>query len=325
MKFIRQIWAYVVLILLLATIGWITYDHDAIMDWMVLRNYQAPGAIQTLASDDTLTPFAQRLFYVNRPQIEGKDDFNKHCTNASDQIIVLGCYTGNRRGIYLYNVTDSRLAGIEQVTAAHEMLHQAYDRLSRSQRSKVDDLLQKYYASGTTDEIRSQMASYQKTEPGEQLNELHSVLGTEVSRLPAELETYYKQYFANRQKVTSYYEQYQAEFTERQKQIEDYDDQLGTLKAQIDVKRNDLSDKEKSLAAQRQQLGTYLSNNQINQYNAAVPGFNAQVNAYRTELDAANALIVEYNQLLEQRNAIAVQEQQLQQALDSHVSSAGTH
>ncbi len=322
MKFLRRLWPPVVLVLLVATGIVLSVEHDRIMDWIALKGYKPSATIQQLGVDDTMTPYGTRLFYVNRPAIEDQVSFNKHCTNTSDQVIVLGCFTGNRRGIYLYTVTDSRLAGIEQVTAAHEMLHQAYDRLSKSEQTRINGLLQQYYDAHATDDIKAQFASYQKTEPDQLLNELHSVLGTEVANLPSALETYYQQYFTNRQKVARYYQQYEAEFTQRQQQISDYDDQLTILKAQIDVEKNDLTDRQNAITQQRSQLNAYLSSNQINTYNAAVSGFNSQIDAYRRELDSANALIKRYNELLQQRNAIAVQEQQLQQAIDSHVSSA---
>ena len=33
---------------------------------------------------------------------------------------------------YIYNVNDERLNGLKEVTAAHEMLHAAYERLPES-------------------------------------------------------------------------------------------------------------------------------------------------------------------------------------------------
>ena len=57
---------------------------------------------------------------------------------------MLGCYHSNQDGIFLYNVQDARLAGVQQVTAAHEMLHAAYDRLSTKDKNYVDGLLMDY-------------------------------------------------------------------------------------------------------------------------------------------------------------------------------------
>ncbi|HLZ14485.1 MAG TPA: hypothetical protein VKQ34_00660, partial [Candidatus Saccharimonadales bacterium] len=284
MKFLRRSWPFVLLLLTVAAGLILVRQRDAVLDWAALRRYQPPGSVAQLAADDGMTSYGKRLFYVNSPAIEDKQAFNQHCTNTSDSVVVLGCYTGNRQGIYIYDVTDSRLEGVQQVTAAHEMLHQAYDRLSKSERQRVDDLLQHYYDTAAPADIKSQYASYHKTEPGQELNELHSVIGTEVVSLPPALEAYYKQYFADRSKVAKFYQNYEGEFTQRQQQISSYDNQLNALKAQIDAKRADLAAKGASLTAQRSQLDSYRSSGQIAAYNAGVPGFNAQVDAYRSEL-----------------------------------------
>ncbi|HSX36145.1 MAG TPA: hypothetical protein VLH84_04400 [Patescibacteria group bacterium] len=322
MKFMRRSWPYAVFLLLVAAGLLVARQHDSILDWFVLRDYHAPTAVATLAGEDTMTSYARRLFLVNKPQIDTKQQFNQHCSNTSDAVVVLGCYAGNRQGIYIYNVTDPRLSGVREVTAAHEMLHQAYDRLSKKERTRIDALLQSYYNSSASATIKEQYADYHKTEPGEELNELHSVLGTEVANLPPALEQYYKQYFTDRPRVAGYYQQYETEFTERQDQVDAYDAQLDALKLQIDAKRIDLAAREATISAGRQQLETELHNNQISAYNAAVPGFNAQITAYRDEVAVANQLIDQYNSILNQRNAIAVQEQQLQQALNSHEAAA---
>ncbi len=46
---------------------------------------------------------------------------------------ILGCYNPSSRDIYIYNVTNSELDGVKEVTAAHEMLHAAWERLSESE------------------------------------------------------------------------------------------------------------------------------------------------------------------------------------------------
>jgi gas vesicle protein len=321
MKFIRRVWPYLLLVLFVVAGGGLVIKHDVILDWAVQRSYKPTAAIRQLAAESTMTPYAKQLFYANRPLLESKVAFNKHCANIGDQVSTLGCYTGNRQGIYLYDVTDPRLAGVEQVTAAHEMLHQAYERLNKVQRDHVNSLLQAYYDQLSDAAIKDQIDSYKKSEPGQLLNEMHSIFGTEVSGLPAELETYYQKYFTGRQKVVQYYLQYHSEFEKRRQQVDAYDQQLGTMKTQITNNKTDLQSREKTLKDRRTDLDDYVRTNQIVTYNAAVPGYNALVNAYRAEVSETNDLINRYNQLLGERNAIAVQEQELQQALDSHLDA----
>lgn len=320
MKWFRRYWPYALLVILVAGNLTVWVERQQIADWWRLRNYQAPATIAQLASDDTMTPAARHLFYVNHPVLENKQDFNAHCADKSEQTAVLGCYHGNRQGIYIYSVSDPRLAGVEQVTAAHEMLHQAYDRLSSGDRKHVDQMLQDYYDHGLTDQdIKAKMDSY-KQQGADVINELHSVLGSEVANLPPSLETYYKQYFTNRAKIVAYAQSYQAEFNQRKAQVAQFDAQLAGLKDRISSNKTDLSSKLKSLQTKENQINQDAANRDQAQYNADVAQYNSMVDAYNNELSATHSLITQYNDIVAQRNAIAIQEQQLQEALDSRLT-----
>jgi hypothetical protein len=301
--------------------GVLAWQHNLVTDWAVTRGYHPPAAIQSLAQEDTMTAYARRLFYVNKPRIEGRDAFNKRCSSGHDEVAVLGCYTGNRQGIFLYDVTDARLNGIQQVTAAHEMLHQAYDRLGGKERARVDAQLVAYSKTVTDPDLKSKMAAYQKSEPNDIIDEMHSVFGTEVADLPKGLEVYYARYFTNRKEVTQFHDHYQAAFSERTKQIAAYDAQIESLKKQIGTDKASIQSQEKSLQAQRAELNALLSSNQVKAYNDAVASFNAQVTAYKAAITETNRRIGQYNKLIDARNEIAVQEQQLQRAIDSQASS----
>jgi len=83
--------------------------HQAIMDWWELRNYQPPASVAALAGEDSLTPAARHIFYVNHPQIiASTTQFHQNCTQ-SEQTIVLGCYHPDQQGIAIFDVQDSRL------------------------------------------------------------------------------------------------------------------------------------------------------------------------------------------------------------------------
>lgn len=322
MSFVRRLSPYVLFVLLVVAGTGLWVRHDQLLDWVATRGYQPSAAVEQLAADTTMTPYAKRLFYANRPAVQGKQAFNKHCTDPSEQVAVLGCFTGNRLGIYLYDVTDERLQGIEQVTAAHEMLHQAYQRLGRAEKTRINGLLQEYHDLKASQALKDKIASYNTTEPTELQNEMHSIFGTEASDLPPELEAYYKQYFTDRQKILAFHQQYQSEFDKRIAQIADYDKQLADLKTKIEAKKADLAASEATLQQRRVQLDAYLANNQIAQYNAAVPPFNALVVAYRNTVKQTNDMVDKFNQLLQERNQLAVQERQLEAAIDSKVDSA---
>jgi hypothetical protein len=263
-----------------------------------------------------MTDYARHLFYVNRPELLDADTFSSHCRTAAEKTIILGCYTGGDRGIYLYNVTDTRLAGVVETTAAHEMLHAAYQRLSARERSQVDALLEGYYQNGLKDErVKSTIESYKQSEPTELVNEMHSIFGTEVPNLPTELETYYKQYFSNRETVVAMAEHYQAEFTTRRTQAEAYDSQLATLKPIIDANQMEITRQYSAITSESARMDALKAANSLSEYNALVNDYNAKIQAYNALLVKTQSQIDQYNAIVEKRNALALETRDLTEAL----------
>lgn len=301
--------------MLVATVG---FKHQAIQDWLLLRNYTPSAAVAQLAADDGMTPEAKHLFYVNHPTIAANTTFTSHCPAGGEKTVVLGCYVSPDRGIYLYSVTDSRLQGVEQVTAAHETLHAAYRRLSSGERKKVDAMLVDYYEHDLTDQrIKDTIAAYKKSEPNDIVNEMHSVFGTEVPNLPAPLEQYYRQYFTNRATITNFTAQYQSEFTSRQTQVSQFDAQLASLKMQIDQDEAQLDSQRSAIATQSAQLQQFKNAGQISAFNTAVGSYNAAADNYNNLLGVVKGLINQYNDIVDARNAVALEEQALTKALSA--------
>lgn len=322
-SFRRRIAGLVALIAVIAVGVWMLLHWQAVNDWWKLRGYTPPSAIAALASDDTMTTQARHDFYVNHPALEGKSEFNQHCSSNSEHTIVLGCYVGNQNGIYLLQVSDLRLNGVEQVTAAHEMLHAAYDRLNSSDKKRVDAMLLDYYRHGLNDpRIEANLKIYQKTEPGNVVNEMHSIFGTEIAKLPAPLEQYYKRYFTDRAKIAAYAQSYQAEFTSRQAAVKAYDNQLSGLKQQIQAAESDLKQRQTQLTSMQAQMNEERSDGNIGSYNQNVEAYNSQVDSYNAEVQSLKELINEYNAIVNERNSVVLQEQDLAQAIDSHAPEA---
>lgn len=233
------------------------FQKQAIYDWWRLRDYDPPAAIAQLASDTTMSDGTRRLFYVYHPAIEARDKFNAHC--SAEFTIVLGCYISNT-GIYLYKIDDPRLSGVEQVTAAHEVLHAAYERLSSGEREEVDRWTAEVFANLDNERIAKTVAQYRDKDASSVPNELHSILGTEVRDLPADLENYYKRYFNDRSKVVGYSEAYEAAFSSRQDQIDSLEQRLTPMGEQIKKANAELERESRQIEAQRNQLESTRSN-----------------------------------------------------------------
>lgn len=304
-------------------------NRQGIYDWIRLRGYEPSAQVAQLAAESTMTDYAKHMFYINHPLIEGKEQFNRDCPDdGGEQTIILGCYRGNQTGIYLYSVNDPKLEGVEQVTAAHEMLHASYDRLSKKDRQHINALLQDFYTNQLKDKrVISTIESYKKTEPNDVVNEMHSIFGTEVAKLTPELETYYKKYFSNRAKVVAYAQHYQSTFISNQaladkyaQQIKTIEKQLATLKQQIDTSESNL----RSEAAQLEADRGSVNNSNVSSFNNRVNQYNAEVQAYRNLINRYNSLIQSHNAIVNKYHAINIETNQLTQELDSRSAKVPT-
>lgn len=296
------------------------FNAQALTDWWQLRNYTPPANIASLASQDTMTSYARHVFYVNQPVLEtDAAQFRSDCSE-SEKTIVLGCYHSNQAGIFIFNVSDARLAGVQQVTAAHELLHAAYDRLSSKDKDYVGGLLEDFYGQITDQRVIDTINAYKETEPNDVVNEMHSVFGTEISSLPPPLETYYAKYFSNRQIVVGFANSYQSEFTARSNQIKADDARLAQLKAQIAQQEQSLQAQAEQIESDRERLDSLRAAGQIAQYNAGVAGFNAEINTYNAGVARLKRDISAYNQLVAERNSIAAELASLAKALDTRLT-----
>lgn len=307
-------------LLVLALLLW--WQRQAVTDWWRLQSYSPTVEVTTLAKEDTMTDRATRIFYVNHPRVlTSAAGFHSECPQ-SEKTIVLGCYHSSQAGIGIYKVQDQRLNGVEEVTAAHEMLHAAYDRLSSSEKTWINAELQSFFQNSVHDQrIIETINSYKQTEPGQVVNEMHSIMGSEVNNLTPSLEAYYKRYFTNRSAITAFADKYEAEFKNRIDKINSYDQQLESLKQDIDSEENSLDSQLTQLQTDRQRLDSLRSSGQIAEYNAAVPGFNAEVNQYNDAVSKLKADIAEYNNLVSTRNSIASELRGLSNSIDTRLTT----
>jgi hypothetical protein len=292
--------------------------RQPIQDWWRLRGYQPPAAVARLADQDTMNAYTRHLFYLNKPQLLGTvASFRQVCPENKDTI-VLGCYHPDQNGIFIYNVEDPTLAGIAQVTAAHEVLHAVYARLSTKDRTQLDSELESFYKHGLTDpRVLAEVKLYQQTEPTDVMDEMSCTFGTELAKLPAPLEAYYQRYFTNRAAIVAYEQQYEGAFTSRQNAITADDQQLTAMKQQIDAEQAALSSQLNQINTDQSHLKSLLTSGQTAAYNAAVSGYNDEIDTYNTGIDSLRANVTTYNQLVTTRNQIAGQLTTLDSAIDT--------
>jgi chromosome segregation ATPase len=214
-------------------------------------------------------------------------------------------------------VTDERLDGIKEVTAAHEMLHAAYARMSDDERAKVDRLTAEAVANLTDERILEVVDNYRSDDPASVPNELHSILGTEVSDLPQELEEHYARFFDDRQNVVNLAKGYESVFAAIDDKLEETKLNIDQLAKEIIVLSSELAILKEDLDSDSARLTSLRGSGNISEYNAGVPAYNSKVNRYNELIKTYKNTISAHNQLVEDYNKLAVTQNQLIQSINS--------
>ena len=310
------------MLVVLSGIYWAMTNTQKIRDWYILQTYHPPAAIVSLVNIDQMTNYAKNLFYVNRPNLASKSVFAAQCPKGAYQTYVIGCYHSGDNGIYLLDVKNPSLDGIIPVTAAYEMLHAGYARLTSAARSSIDNQMWNFYLHNVNNsEIKQQMAAYAVSEPGARYDELYSVLATEVDNLPTTLNNDYRLYFKDRASIVVMYNKYQASFISRQSAIASDASELNSLKTQIDNNEAVISSELNSIKTQSATLDGQKSSGDIAAYNLGVPGYNLLVNNYDVLVNTTRSEITNYNQIVNQLNSLVLEEQQLIKSINTAPNS----
>lgn len=320
MQNFRRAFAYAFSFAIILFSGLAVANRQEIIDWYRLRDYSPSSQIVSLADNTAMTDYGRKLFYVHDPKLEDQAAFNASCTHY-EQTIVLGCYI-THRSIHIFDVTDERLKGIREVTAAHEMLHAAYDRLSSTDKESINKRINDFYQANKSSlpRIEETVLSYAERDANIVGNELHSILATEVRELPTELEEYYSQYFEDRQQVVALAEQYESVFVEQQESIKILAEQIQQLEIKLQGKRAELESEVSAINQESNRLAE-LRDSDPEAYNERVPGYNQRVSSYSSSVRIFNNDIERLNSLIEQHNNLAVEQKELNSAIDSRSQS----
>jgi hypothetical protein len=255
-------------------------NYEPLMDYYALSTYHPSVQLAGFESRIGLTTAARATLYRSQPQFDGKTNFNADCDTRPHEL-ELGCYYRGR--IYVLQIDNPTLASEMDVVSAHELLHAEWTKMSAGERASLSTELERVYATISNADLRSRMASYATSEPGEEANELHSILGTEYASLSPVLEAHYAKYFDNRAQIVSAHAAYQAVFD--------------TQRAELETELSSIRADKGRLSVMNRQLDAYRAGGQIQAYNALVPqqnklvdDINSRIASYQVKVDEYNAL-----------------------------------
>jgi len=228
--------AFIVVALIIAASITAYLQRENIRDLITVWNFESSAEIDGYIERATFTDRGAFLFKASVPRVASSSTVNDACSSHEEGVGVLGCYIPSSRSILLYDVTDERLDGIEEVVASHEVLHAAWDRMSQDERDAIAPLLEQAAATRSDDkDFTDRMAVYASLEPGQKLNELHSIIGTEVEEIPAALETYYEEFFHDRKALVALHVKSHGVFVDIQERSEALVAELTELREGIET------------------------------------------------------------------------------------------
>jgi len=251
-----------------------------IEDQVALSTFTPTADLVPIIAGLQLTNSAKAMLYRAQPKLDDKAAFNADCQTSKGEL-ELGCYYRGR--IFILRIVNPSLAPEMTAVLAHELLHVQWARLSDQSRQSLGLQLSRVYHDANDVSLNQRMASYAQTEPGEQNNELHSILGTELVALPPSLESEYGRLFTDRSLIVKAHDQYQSVFDQRK-------NQLNAELAQIQSLKGTLAQINATLAGDKA-AGRYSAYNAlIPQQNSLVDRINAMISDYQTGVTEYNAL-----------------------------------
>lgn len=131
----------------LGTIVGVKTDWQMLADEMKASDYVPSDQIIEITDTLRLTRKGKSIFYATHPQLQNKGSFNMRCGSDGQGAYTLGCYykdgeNDEKEHISIYNTEVDEIREKEvyynfvadrNVTTLHEILHAAYDRLSKEE------------------------------------------------------------------------------------------------------------------------------------------------------------------------------------------------
>jgi len=317
-----RIWTGIAFSLSVITIGfagWLFLNRQYALDQLTVWSFQPTASVRELDTKVQFTEKGKFTFYATKPVVASSSEFNGKCPRQEAGSPILGCYTVEDR-IYVFDVTNAQLDGMKEVTAAHEMLHAVWYRMDAAEQKRLGDLLTAAYEKSASDELRERMEYYKRTEPEAITNELHSILGTEVGDLGTELESYYSQYFKDRQIVLTLHDKYNTIYQSLYSQADSLYTDMQALSDSIEERSRSYDSSVSQLSSDissfnaRANSGDFDSIGQFNREKAALEQRSAELENQRSSIYSD---IDRYNKMYEEYKVLASQIELLNNSVDS--------
>ncbi len=320
--FWRSVRVLIVIVLASASLFFVFSNQHGIRDYFAAQKYKPDAEISKIENRIKPTTTAKTVFYASNPNVENSEEFNQNCKNHEEGSAILGCYKSGE--IHIYDVKNSKLNGIKDVTAAHELLHAIWERMSLSERDKIGKLLNAEYDRVKDADFEKLMQSYDRTEPGERINELHSLIGTEQLEISKELEDHYAKFFENRKAIAQIYQSYSKNFKDLRIREKTLTNELEKIKSEIEQLTKKYSEELEYLNTDIAEFNSDAKNGAYKtqaEFNADRAKLLRRIRNLETSRLKINDLVNSYNSKINELNEVSVQQNELYKSINSNLNS----
>lgn len=314
----KKIISAICIVIIVACGIYLLLEQDFMQDRLKAWSFKPSAEVAAIEEKLNLTDSGKLIFNASEPVLESREDFNEHCNSHKKEVSTLGCYTN--RKIYLYDIKTDELPGIVESTAAHELLHAIWSRLSTSEQNSIKPKLDKVY-SDNYDMLSKDLEVYDSDEV---TDELYVRIATQIADLPNDLEEHYAKYFKDQDAVVAYYDSYITPFRKLEAEMETLEKELEDLGVTIDQKTAEYESRADALSTAVDEFNNCA--NTVNCFSSQY-AFNTRRNellAEQTALDTLyeeiNSCIDAYNKKVEKYNSNLLRTQDLEDAINSNAN-----
>lgn len=308
------VWGFLVIVIIAVAI--IVIKREWFYDWYRGITYRPTEEMTKIRDELGLTGHGEFLFNAAQPVLNEADEFNANCRREESEVAVLGCYAeGN---IYIYNIVESELDGIRELTTAHELLHARWARMSDDEKVALVEPLTRTFEANQ-DFLGEEINQYDINEKQE---ELYVRAGTEVKDLPEKLEKHFAEIFGDQDRIVDFYNKYITVFRTIKNEMTTLMNEIEALKIEISTKTAEYQDQFNQLEADivsfnscAEVAGCFATAGEFNSRRAALLARRNELEMLNGEI---NRLIDEYNIRVNEYNSDVTESRKLQDMINSN-------